>query len=372
MEPKIREFHRVLKNTGSIYLHCDWHANAHLRILMDSPQLFGASNFRNSIVWHYSGWNKKNKFDFNSRHDTILLYGKSERQQFNSYAEPWESKEEYVKVRKQKVRLDSGGRQYVLSDAGAGNRVKRYLDDAMKSGAYVDDVWDIDKLNNSAKEALGYPTQKPEVLLERVVLASSNPMETVLDPFCGCGTAIAVSQKLGRRWIGIDVSPTACKIIVQRMSRLGVPITENDIVGLPRTLQELRGLDWAEFQNWACQKLGARVNEKKVRDMGIDGWLWDKPVQVKRWGHSVGRPEIEKFESVLRRENKNEGIIVSFSFTSDSFEEVARLKNETHPERRLVIQLVTTKELVGEDEQLLTTPEIAWLTESEDRKLQAS
>src|SRR5437588_10507174 len=132
MEPKLRECHRLLKPTGSMYLHCDWHANAHLRMIMD--KIFDESNFRNSIVWHYSGWNKKNKLGFNSRHDTILVYGRSDNQAFNSYAEPWKDKEEYVKLRKQKIRTDPDGREYVLSDAGGGERVKRYLEDAMKSG----------------------------------------------------------------------------------------------------------------------------------------------------------------------------------------------------------------------------------------------
>jgi adenine-specific DNA-methyltransferase len=108
----------------------------------------------------YSGWNKKNKYNFNSRHDTILIYAKTDAQKFYSYAKPWTSKEEYVKKRKQKIRVDpKTKREYVLSDAG-GKRVERFLEDAMKQGAYIDDVWDIDKLNNSAKEAFGVSNTK--------------------------------------------------------------------------------------------------------------------------------------------------------------------------------------------------------------------
>ncbi|MGD0450462.1 MAG: DNA methyltransferase [Candidatus Bathyarchaeia archaeon] len=341
MEPKLRECHRVLKNTGSMYLHCDWHANAHLRILMD--KIFGEKMFRNAIVWHYSGWNKKNKYNFNSRHDTIMLYAKTNEQKFYSWARPWASKEEYVKIRKQKIRVDPKTRkEYVLSDAGGGKRVKRFLEDAMKQGAYVDDVWDIDKLNNSAKEALGYPTQKPEALLERIILASSDTMDIVLDPFCGCGTSIAVAHKQGRRWIGVDVSPTACKLIAKRMRKIGAKNIQ--LIGLPRTIEELKKVAPFEFQNWVFEKLHGRVNPKKVGDMGIDGWVeLDVPTQVKQ-SEGIGRNVVDNFETAIRRMKKNNGVIVAFSFGSGAYEEVARCKNQEFME----IKLKTVEEILKE------------------------
>lgn len=307
-------------------------------------RLFGESQFRNSIVWHYSGWNKRNRFNFNSRHDTILFYGKTDRQVFNSYAIPWTSKEEYVKLRKQKVRVDSDGREYVLSDAGGGKRTERYLEDAMKQGAFVDDVWEIDKLNNSAKEALRYPTQKPEALLDRIISASSNSGDIVLDPFCGCGTAIAVAQKVKplRRWIGIDVSPTACKLMAQRMRSLGVPIDDKEIIGLPKTLGDVKAMQPFEFQNWVFQKLGGQVGQKKIGDMGIDGWLWDKPVQVKQ-SDGVGRNVVDNFETALRRVKKKEGIVVAFGFGKGAYEEVARAKLE----EGLGITLMTIEDVLN-------------------------
>jgi DNA modification methylase len=343
MEPKIRECHRVLKETGSMYLHCDWHANAHLRILMD--KIFGENMFRNAIVWHYSGWNKKNKWNFNSRHDTILFYAKSEKQLFYSWTRPWASKQEYVKVRKQKIRVDpKTKKEYVLSDAGNGKRVMRFLEDAVKSGAYVDDVWDIDKLNNSAKEAIGYPTQKPEALLERIISASSNPMDIVLDPMCGCGTAIATAHKLGRRWIGIDVSPVACKVMVSRMQKIGVKIALSDIVNLPKSVEELEAMTPFDFQNWVIQKLYGRPSKTKVGDFGVDGWLTTgEPVQVKQ-SKNIGRNIVDNFETAIRRQGKRVGLIVAFSFGKGANEEVARAKLE----EGLEIRLKTVKDLVKE------------------------
>lgn len=130
---------------------------------------------------------------------------------------PWKSKEEYVRIRKQKIFIDESGREYVLSDAGGGKRVKRFLDEAMADGRPVDDVWDIDKINNSSKEALGFETQKPEALLERIIMASSKPGDLVADFFCGSGTTLAVAEKLNRRWIGCDLSRWAIHVTRKRL-----------------------------------------------------------------------------------------------------------------------------------------------------------
>jgi len=126
--------------------------------------------------------------------------------------------------------------------------VKQYIDE--KKGTLVTDIWtDIEVIHSQSKERLGYPTQKPERLLDRIIKASSNPMDIILDPMCGGGTTIAVAHKLGRRWIGIDVSPVACKLMVERMRGLKIRITEGDIVGLPKTIEEIKALQPFEFQN---------------------------------------------------------------------------------------------------------------------------
>lgn len=214
MAVRLMEMKRLLKDTGSLYLHCDPTASHYLKLLLDC--LFGKQQFRNEIVWHYSGWNARLKQRFNSRHDVVLFYGNGAASAFASYAEPWLSEQEYITTRKQKVRADAGGR-YVLSDAGAGQRVKRYLSDAMRYGKPVSDVWSIDKVNNSSKERQGYPTQKPLALLRRIIQASSPLDGMVLDPFCGCATACIAAQQEGRQWAGIDISPKAADLIQSRM-----------------------------------------------------------------------------------------------------------------------------------------------------------
>ena len=216
MAARLLELRRVLKPTGSLFLHCDPTMSHYLKVVMDS--IFGWHQFRNEIVWTYSGWNKQLRAHLERRHDVVLFYAASKASKFNYPTRPWDGKAEYVKTRKQKVRVDDDGREYVLSDAGGGKRVKRYLDEALQYGVPLDDVWRIDKLNNSDRvERTGYPTQKPVALVDRIVKASTNAGDTVLDPFCGCATACIAAEKQQRRWVGIDISPKAAELVRQRM-----------------------------------------------------------------------------------------------------------------------------------------------------------
>ena len=206
----------VMSETASINVHLDWHIVHYVKILMD--EIFGEDNFRNDISWHYSGWNKKLKVSFEKRHDTILYYClDDEGANFNSYFESYESEEEYIKRRKQKPLTDENGRRYVLSDAGNGNRVKRFLDEAIRDGVVVDDVWDLDKLNNSALESVDYATQKPEALLERIIKASSDENMLVADFFGGSGVTAAVANKLNRRFIHCDVGINSIQTVRDRL-----------------------------------------------------------------------------------------------------------------------------------------------------------
>ncbi|CAA9889648.1 DNA adenine methyltransferase YhdJ [Candidatus Methylobacter favarea] len=234
MYERLKLMHNLLAEDGSIYVHCDWRVVNYLRLLLDD--IFGSGNFRNSIAWNYSGWNKKLNYGFEKRYDSILFYGKSNKQIFNSYFEKWDSKEEYVKRRKQKPLIEEGTkREYVLSDGGNGTRIKRYLDEAIAEGVVVDDVWSLDKLNNSAKENVDYPTQKPEALLERIIKASSNEGDLIADFFCGSGTTAAVAEKLERKWITTD------------LGRFSIHTARKRLIGVQRELQA-SGKDFRAFE----------------------------------------------------------------------------------------------------------------------------
>jgi adenine-specific DNA-methyltransferase len=213
--PRLVLLRELLSESGSIFVHIDWHVGHYVKIVLD--EVFGKDNFRNDIAWHYSGWNKKLLKGFEKRHDNILFYGKTDGQLFNSFFEKWESKEEYVKKRKQKLLVDENGLEYVLSDAGGGKRIKRYIHEVLSEGVVVDDVWDLDKINNSSKEGLGYNTQKPEALLERLIAAASNENSIVADFFSGSGTTAAVAEKMGRRWIASDLGKPACMVTRKRL-----------------------------------------------------------------------------------------------------------------------------------------------------------
>jgi DNA modification methylase len=371
MRPRCVELARVLKNTGSFYYHCDRHASHYIKVMLD--QIFGENQFQNEIVWHYSGWNAKLKTSFNSRHDVLFYYSKTQDVKFNSFSLPWESEEEYVRIRKQKVHADASGQKYVLSDAGGGKRVKRYLREAMQYGQPVDDVWNIDKLNNSSKESRGYPTQKPLSLLERIIEASSDQNDIVLDAFCGCGTALAAAQNLHRQWIGIDISPTACRVMAKRLRDV-CRLPEDEklwlagrgfvVRGLPWTEKQLRAIPPFEFENWAVIAIGGIPNKAQVGDMGIDGRIYPVssmptpsgkvageldfmdtwyPVQVKQ-KDKAGRPDIDMFETAMMREKRTKGFFVSFEFSSDALREVDAFFRREH---RIIIPL-TVKEILEE------------------------
>jgi len=367
MAIRLVEMHRVLKPTGSIYLHCDPTASHYLKILMDS--IFSAYNFRNEVIWHYSGWNAKLRESFNNRHDILLFYGKASNQTFNSYAIPWASEEEYVRVRKQKVHQDDESNKYVMSDAGGGKRVKRYLKEAMSYGKPIDDVWDIPKLNNSSKERLGYPTQKPEALLERIIKASSNEGDVVMDPFCGCGTTIAVAEKLGRKWIGIDITSLAVTLMKNRLEdTFGNELNPYEVIGDPKDLNGAKALAEQgtdgryQFEWWALGKIGARPaqDKKKGADKGIDGYLYfidddsgiakKIVVQVKS-GH-VKLGDIHALKGVLENEKAAIGAFISLQEPTKPMKEEAAAAGfyvpKHFPDKHYPkIQILTVEELLN-------------------------
>lgn len=379
MEPKLSQCHKVLKSTGSMYLHCDWHAVHHLRVLME--RIFGEGNFRSEIIWQRTSSHNDPK-NFGNITDYILYFVKSDKFTWNpqyvpfsaNYLEKWyrnidEQGRRYMssdlasphprpnltyeykgfkpppngwKVSLEVMKkLDAEGRLIFPKEKGGRMRRKVWLDKS--KGQPLQNLWtDISPIHSQSTERLGYPTQKPEALLERIINASSNPTDIVLDPMCGCGTAIAVAHKLGRRWIGIDVSPTACKLMTKRMRSLRAKI--GDPIGLPKSAIELKELQPFEFQNWVFEKLHGRVNPRKVGDMGIDGWVeLDVPCQVKQ-SEDVGRNVVDNFETAIQRADKDRGVIVAFSFGRGAHEEVARAKNDMN----LDIKLKTVEEILKE------------------------
>jgi len=319
MIPRIREMHKVLKDSGSIYLHCDWHACHRLRVVMDD--IFGERNFQNEIIWHYTGGGRSKNY-FSRKHDTILLYSKGSIMTFNidEVRVPYKETSGYAQ----------GG---IVSKKG-----KLYLPNP--KGTPVDDVWDIPIINPLSKERQGYPTQKPEALLERIIRASSNRGDIVLDPFCGCGTTLVVAHKLDRKWIGIDVSSKACRLMEARLNKIGVSLIR--VIGAPKTIAELKKITPLEFQHWAIDRISGTPSKKAVFDMGIDGYTFldYNPVQVKQ-SERVGRNVVDNFETAVRREGKTAGYIIAFSFTKGAHEEAAR----TQQEDGLDIKLVSVNEI---------------------------
>jgi len=316
MKDRVFEIHRLLKDTGSFYLHCDWHAGHYLKVMCDD--IFGYNNFQNEIIWNYKRWPLKIKA-FQRMHDNILFYSKSadKNRTFNvAFKERAESTLRRWQKRKIRARHDETGK-----------RIPSISEEKESVGVPLNDVWNIPIIAPSSKERLGYPTQKPEKLLERIIKASSNEGDLVFDPFCGCGTTLVVAHRLKRNWLGVDVSPTACKLMKRRLAKVGVAGVE--IFGLPLDINELKALNPFEFQNWVIGSLGGTVSDKKTADMGIDGYSFMErdPIQVKQQEH-VGRVEVDKFETALRRAGRSKGIMVAFSFTKGAYEEVARAKEQ--------------------------------------------
>ncbi len=304
----------ALKETGSIYLHCDPTAGHYLKLLMDA--VFGSENFRNEIVWQRSqGFKRKTARQFPQKNDNILFYANLvERVQFNTQYKA--HKPEYIR----RFKKDERGRLY-RDDVNptVGGRRTIYLDETQ--GDIIDSVWtDIPPVNPNAQERLGYPTQKPLALLERIVKASSNPGDLVLDPFCGCGTAVEAAQKLGRRWIGIDVEPLAVDLMARRLrERCGI---SPRISGIPYDFdqaQRLAGNAPYEFERWALRLVpGAQPNFKQSGDGGLDGRAVvnvdrrPQPLygfQVKG-GRNVGRPAADAFSGALTQHGCDAGLLI--------------------------------------------------------------
>jgi DNA modification methylase len=413
MRPRCVELARVLKKTGSFYYHCDWHASHYVKAMLD--QLFGENFFQAEIVWKRTTAHADTR-GFGHITDSIFFYTQSDDYTWNRQTKPYD--QEYIEKFYRHVDPVTGKRYMLDNLTGAGvrhgetgkvwrgvdvtakrrhwirppadlekwnqenliywpkagkgvPRFKRYLSE---DGTPLDNIWtDIPALGAHSTERLGYPTQKPLALLDRIIRASSNENDIVLDAFCGCGTALAAAQQLSRQWIGIDISPTACRVMAKRLRdvcrlpedeklwRVGRGFVVRD---LPWTEEKLRKIPPFEFENWAVIALGGIPNKAQVGDMGIDGRIYPVssmprqsgkaageldfmdtwyPVQVKQ-KDKAGRPDIDMFEAAMIREGRPKGFFVSFEFSSDALREVGAFFKREH---RVIVPL-TVREILDE------------------------
>jgi len=409
MRPRCVELARVLKKTGSFYYHCDWHASHYVKVMLD--QIFGQNQFQNEVIWKRKQGRAGPIVRFGVANDSILFYTNGPDYTFNPIYRPNDPK--YIETkfrykdpdgrrfrvdnltspnprpnlmyeykghkppakgwavsREVMERFDREGRLYFPKKPGGRIGRKRYLDEL--KGEELQNIWDdIPPINSQAAERLGYPTQKPLALLDRIIKASSDKGDIVLDAFCGCGTALVAAENLDRQWIGIDVSPTACRVMAKRLRDV-CGLDENEelwkigrgfiVRDLPWTEAKLRAIPHFEFENWAVIALGGHPNKAKVGDMGIDGRIYPVdaipkkagedelpfmdmwwPVQVKQQD-KVGRPSIDKFEAVMMREKRTKGFFVAFSYTKDALKEIDAFFRREHK----VIVPFTVQEILEE------------------------
>jgi DNA modification methylase len=398
MAPRLVELRRALKPTGAIYLHCDQTASHYLKMLMDT--VFGVQNFKNNIVWKRT----TPKSDFRQGatnwarvHDVLLYYVKDNnsatfRQPFGPYTVDKYRQSDPDGRRYQLTALNAPGAgtrghpQYefmgvtrywrysqekmealraegriIQPSPGAVPRYKRYQDEM--SGVPIGDMWDdITPINSQAQERLGYPTQKPEALLERIIRASSNEGDLVLDPFCGCGTAIAVAERLKRRWIGIDITHLAITLMKHRLRDAFGDAPAYEVVGEPVSLPDAEALaasDPYQFQWWTLGLVGARpVEQKKGADQGIDGRLYfhdeakgkTKQIVISVKAGKTGSPHVDALRGVMDKAQAEIGVLLTMQEPTKPMREAAASAGfytspgwtTKHPK----LQLLTVRELL--------------------------
>lgn len=405
MAPRLVELHRVLKPTGSLYLHCDPTASHYLKMLLDA--VFGPEKFRSEIIWKRSSAHsdtKQGRQIHGHLHDVILFYTKGEEWKWNPVYQPYE--ESYIESHYRHVEEETG-RRYRKGDLTASRpggdteyewRVKRKKKKGAEWGADLDDEWkdpkdgweykgvppysnrywayskenmrefardgrldhtrtgmpeykryldemqgvplqdlwtDINPINSQAAERLGYPTQKPEALMERIIESSSDEGDTVLDPFCGCGTTIAAAEKLNRRWIGIDITHLAITLIRHRLRNAFGDSANFEVVGEPVSAsgaEALKEQDPFQFEWWALGLVDARpANGKKGADKGIDGRLYffddasgdAKQIIISVKSGKTGPAHVRDLKGVVEREEAQIGVIITLQEPTKAMKEEA-------------------------------------------------
>ena len=371
MAIRLRELHRVLKNTGSLYLHCDPTASHYLKLILDS--IFGSENFRNEIIWKRSGTSPGISKNFRKAHDVILRYSVSSKYVFNQQfqklsdvtlkkyslqdkkgfyrtvpilvsgktngdtGKEWNNIDphnygnngmHWITQRKNLDEYDKEGK--IVWKKGKLPQLKYYLNE--NKGLSVSDIWeDIAIINSMAKERMGYPTQKPVALLERIIKSSSNESDLILDPFCGCGTAIVAAQKLKRNWIGIDVTHLAIGLMEKRMKQ-EFGIVPN-VVGNPASFTSAENLfkrSPLDFERWAVTRIdGMHPNKAQVGDKGIDGRGYIgsdhqyKTIVSVKGGKQLNPGMVRDLVGTVSREDAAFGILITIHNPTDGMKKEA-------------------------------------------------
>lgn len=401
MAVRLVELHRVLKPTGSLYLHCDPTAGHYLKVLLDG--VFGPDCFRTDISWRRQSAHNdaaQGRRQYGNVRDTIFFYSKTSKWTWNWLYTPYD--EEYLRKFSRNVE-EGTGRRYFLGDitapggadpakrnphyeflgvtrywrfnqermqrmydegriiqSGPGKvpRQKRYLDE-MPGVALQNDWTDIKPLHGTNQERIGYPTQKPLALLERIIQASSNEGDVVLDPFCGCGTAVHAAERLGRKWIGIDVTYLAIQVIEDRI-QTWLPGAQYTVEGIPKdefTARNLAKRDPYVFQDWAVSRVGGQARGRGP-DKGIDGEIAFLLGQQKKYGHAivsvkggqhVGPDAIRVLKSVVAREGADMGVFICLNEPTPDMRTEAAIggRIELPGGSRPRIQIVTVKDLIA-------------------------
>ena len=407
MTSRLVELHRVLKPTGSLYLHCDPTASHYLKLLLDA--IFGPKAFRNEIVWKRSTAHsdtKQGSKQAGRLHDVLLFYTRGDNWTWNPIYTPYdknyiESKYRYIE--------EGTGRRYRKGDLTAakpggdtryewrGKRpypgrywaytrdkmeqfaaegrlhytstgmpeYKRYLDE--QPGIPLQDIWtDISPINAKAAERLGYPTQKPEALLERIIQASSSEGDVVLDPFCGCGTTISVAQRLRRQWIGIDITFLAVDLIDKRLrGTYGEDIRHTyDVRGIPRDVGGASALfrdNPFDFERWAVSLVGGQPHQRaeQAGDKGVDGWIrfpksareTGRAVVSVKGGRQLNPAMVRDLRGTVESQRADMGLLVTLeTATRGMVDEARRSGTYTHPMTNRAyprLQIITVRELLS-------------------------
>lgn len=355
MTQRINEIWRILKPTGSFYLHCDPTMSHYLKLVLDSVFCPRGGDFRNEIVWHYQTGGA-GKRSFAKKHELIFFYNKDRSDYFFA---PERVKDKRSRKSLERAKNPKGARISALN--------------VMKLPS---DVWDIQALNPQARERLGYPTQKPEKLLERIILASSNEGDVVFDAYCGCGTTVAVAERLKRNWIGIDITFQSISLILKRLEdTYGQDVRKSvELMGIPQDIRSAESLAHKkddrlrkEFEKWAMLTYSnnrAIINEKKGKDYGIDGYAYSFGTGTKnkilfsvKSGH-VNSSQIRDLRGTIERENALGGVFITLEEPSkDMIEEAEKagiIENAFSAETHHKIEIVTIRKIL--DGAVLSIP----------------